>query len=261
MSAPGAPGLHPVSYPAGGNQACFAVEDDSYWFQHRNACLLALMERFPPAGTLYDVGGGNGAVSVALQRAGHQVVLVEPGEAGARNARSRGVTSVIHARLEDAGFAAASLTAAGIFDVLEHIEGDLEFLRRLGTMLMPGGRLYLTVPAYRSLWSSEDVHAGHFRRYRLGPLQRLLEAAGFGVDYASYMFWALPAPIFFRRTLPSLVGRGPGGDAARMARDHGTGSSGGTIMARILRPEIAWIRAGRRIPVGSSCLVAAARAA
>src|ERR1051326_6914805 len=194
----------PLSYPAGGNDACFAVEDESFWFRHRNACLLAVLRRWPPRGTLFDVGGGNGAVAAAVQEAGLDVGLVGRGRGGARNARQRGVESVVCARLEDAGFPPATIPAVGLFDVLEHIEDDRSFLRSIGALLVPGGRLYLSVPAYRVLWSSEDVHAGHYRRYRLSGLRRLLVLAGFRVEYSSSLFWPLPAPIFLLPTLPSV---------------------------------------------------------
>jgi SAM-dependent methyltransferase len=247
-----------ISYPADGNESCFAVEDHSFWFQHRNACLLALMESLPPCGTLFDVGGGNGVVAAAMQASGFDTVLVEPGLQGALNARRRGVGSVVCARLEDVGFPTGILPAIGLFDVLEHIEDDRSFLRTLSSLLQPRGRLYLTVPAYRSLWSAEDVHAGHYRRYSLGGLKRLLGEAGFRIDFASYLFWLLPVPIFIQRTLPSLllghlrVGR----DQVR--RDHvPTTSNRGRVLESLLRREIAWIRARRRIPIGSSCLVTA----
>lgn len=255
-----APSSGPLSYPPEGNDTCFAVEDDSFWFQHRNACIVSLIERLPPPGTLFDVGGGNGAVAAAIQQAGFDVVLVEPGRQGALNARKRGVESVVCARLEDAGFPPATMPAVGLFDVLEHIEDDRSFLRILEALLIRGGRLYLTVPAYRALWSTEDIHAGHYRRYRLGGLGRLLSGAGFRVDYGTYMFWALPLPILLLRTLPSLIGLGPESGLGQARRDHATGWGGrGKLLDSPLRPELGRIRAKRRIPMGSSCLVAATR--
>jgi hypothetical protein len=31
-----------VSYPTDGNDSTFAIEDDSFWFRHRNDCISAL---------------------------------------------------------------------------------------------------------------------------------------------------------------------------------------------------------------------------
>src|SRR4051794_12833929 len=144
-----------ISYPIAGNDACFSVEDSSFWFRHRNRCITAVLGRFPPAGALFDVGGGNGCVARAIQDIGLEVVVVEPGAAGVRNAVSRGVRHVVRSALEDIDLLPATLPAASLFDVLEHIRDDGGFLNGLHELLIPEGRLYLTVPAYQSLWSGE----------------------------------------------------------------------------------------------------------
>lgn len=193
-----------VSYPSDGNDAYAAVEDSSYWFQYRNAILLSVVRNYPPAGDLYDIGGGNGVVTACLERRGHSVVLLEPGS-GAMNARRRGVTRIIRSTLEDAGFPAASLPAAGAFDVVEHVDDDIGFLKSLRRSLTPRGRFYCTVPALSSLWSAEDAHAGHFRRYSRRSLGALLQSAGFDVEFISYFFAWLVPPIYLLRALPFRV--------------------------------------------------------
>src|SRR5260221_290852 len=67
-----------VSYPECGNELCFAIEESSFWFRHRNNCILEAIKSFPVPGAFFDVGGGNGYVARALQNAGLEVVLVEP---------------------------------------------------------------------------------------------------------------------------------------------------------------------------------------
>src|SRR5215813_1634544 len=81
----------PVSYPEDGNAECRSVEDSSFWFAHRNACIVEVMKRFPPSGLILDIGGGNGFVSLALEKAGWEVALIEPGIQGAINAKARGL--------------------------------------------------------------------------------------------------------------------------------------------------------------------------
>src|SRR5208282_2037948 len=94
-------GIEPVSYPAAGNSDCFALEDSSFWFAHRNACLMALLRQFPTIGPFFDIGGGNGFVAAALQsEGGLPVVLVEPGSDGIRHAQARGLHNVVHATLK-----------------------------------------------------------------------------------------------------------------------------------------------------------------
>jgi SAM-dependent methyltransferase len=249
-----------VSYPAEGNDLCFSLEDDSFWFQHRSECIVRLVRAYPPGGAVFDVGGGNGAVAAALERAGIPVVLVEPGRRGALNARQRGCPNVVCATLEQAGFAPASLPAVGLFDVLEHIEEDRAFLEYVFSRLVRGGRLYLTVPAHAALWSAEDEYAGHFRRYTLATLRRTLKAAGFTTDFRSYLFWFLPLPIFLLRTVPTWFGRRPPGGAPQTRREHGRGGGWkGALLDRCLSLERRALAQGRPVSFGSSCLVAARR--
>ena len=119
-----------VSYPSDGHDACAQIEDSSFWFKHRNACIIAAVQTHPPAvgDTIFDIGGGNGFVSLGLMKAGFEVAVVEPGAAGALNARKRGIPTVVCATTSAAGFVRSSLGAVGLFDVIEHIERDVQFL-------------------------------------------------------------------------------------------------------------------------------------
>lgn len=248
-----------VSYPLQGNVACFAVEDDSFWFKHRNDCILSIVERFPPDahGAIVDIGGGNGFVSKLLEQAGFEVVLIEPGSAGVANAKNRGLRNVICATTDTAKISPGVLPAVGLFDVIEHIEDDVTFLRSIHTMMKPAGRLYATVPAYSCLWSAEDVIAGHSRRYCATTLRERLEVAGFEVEFCSYIFRPLLLPIFLLRALPYRLGL-TGSGSANESRSHAAG--GGVInrvLCALLRPELGHLRNGRSMRFGGSCLVVA----
>lgn len=249
-----------VSYPADGHERCLEVEDGSFWFRHRGAAIRALIDRYPPDGVIFDVGGGNGFVALDLESVGRAVVLVEPGPVGAANALRRGVSTVIRARLEDAGLPAGSLPAVGLFDVLEHLEDDVGALSSIRDLLAPRGRVYITVPAHRWLWSADDTRAGHFRRYSRRRITRALEGADLVVDFASYTFAPLVIPIFLARTLPSLVGlrRLPSKEAAQ--REHG--SSRGRLVRLlewILAAEERRLAVGARQRIGASLIVSGHR--
>lgn len=250
-----------VSYPSDGNSACFAVEDDSYWFNHRNSCIVSLVRSYPPPnrGTIFDIGGGNGFVSMGLSGAGFDVVLVEPGQQGVINAVNRGVKNVICATTDTAKFYPNSLPAVGLFDVIEHIENDLDFLKSIRYLIKDGGYLYVTVPSFSFLWSSEDVLAGHFRRYSLSQINRLLENAGFYVEFSSYIFRVLPIPIFLLRALPYKTGLSRNNiKIDDISRDHGVkGGVGAKFLNRIFQLEIKSLDRLRAMHFGSSCLVVA----
>lgn len=249
-----------VSYPSVGNDWCRELEDASFWFRHRNAVIVSLVDRLSPNGAIFDVGGGNGYVSRGLQRAGFESVLLEPGS-GALHARSRGLDHVIHATLEDAGLRDGSVPSFGLFDVLEHIDDERRFLRRLHRSLAPGGRLYLTVPAYQGLWSRDDDFAGHFRRYTTNSLARALSESGFRVRYTTYMFAFLVPAIFALRAVPSWFGIRPAATLASSKREHREiGGIGGALLNGLLSRELRCIRSGGRVAIGSSCVAVAERA-
>lgn len=250
-----------VSYPSEGNQACFSVEENSFWFKHRNNCIVTIARNYPPKSNkaIFDIGGGNGFVSMALVDAGFDVVLVEPGDAGAAQAKARGLENVICATTHTAKFIPGSMPAAGLFDVIEHIEDDLVFLKALRPSIEAGGRVYLTVPAYSFLWSDEDVSAGHYRRYTLEQIEGVLMSAGFEIEFSSYIFRFLPLPVYLLRTLPyklsfSKAEKSP--DQA--ARDHAVaGGMKKNILDSLLRSEISILSRNKSMKFGGSCLVVA----
>lgn len=251
-------GQEEVFYPEEGNENCLALEADSFWFSHRNRCIEAVLRRFAPPGTLFDVGGGNGYVALGIQRAGFPVALVEPGGQGIKNACRRGLSLVIQSTLAGAGFHDNTLPAVGLFDVLEHIEDEGEFLREVNRLLIPGGRLYLSVPAYQMLWSAADVYAGHWRRYTLTGLFAALSRAGFRVEYGSYLFILLPLPALLLRAIPSRLGLQKQEDWGRYQKEHsGRAGVSGWALEKILTWELNVIQQGKRLPIGASCLAVA----
>jgi len=250
-----------ISYPADGNDACFEIEDRSFWFRHRNECIVAAIRAHPPKenGPIFDIGGGNGFVSQGLAASGFDVVLVEPGRSGALNAKRRGVNVVICATTETAGFKKSSLPAVGLFDVIEHVEDDYAFVSSMCELLKSGGRLYATVPAYSSLWSQEDVEAGHFRRYTLGNFCRLLEGAGFGIEFSTYFFRFLPLPIALFRALPYRVGisRSQNGSGSAVRQHVVRRGLTSRVLDVFLRSEVRNIAQSKSMRFGGSCLVVA----
>src|SRR5689334_22727053 len=74
-----APSNARVSYPQGASSFFAPIEEGSYWFSHRNSCIVSLMRQFPPKGPILDVGGGNGFVSLGLKRSGIRAIVLEPG--------------------------------------------------------------------------------------------------------------------------------------------------------------------------------------
>ena len=40
-----------ISYPEKGNEILFLLEEKSFWFLHRNKCIIEVIKQYPPSGT------------------------------------------------------------------------------------------------------------------------------------------------------------------------------------------------------------------
>ncbi|MBN1926635.1 MAG: class I SAM-dependent methyltransferase [Prolixibacteraceae bacterium] len=247
-----------ISYPENGNMNMFLLEDQSYWFNYRNQIIGEVAQKFIPQGIIFDVGGGNGFVSKMLKDNGYTPVLVEPGKEGILNARERGIEHLIHSRFDDAGFKENSIDNAGFFDVIEHIEDDHLFLKNLSQAMKTNGKVILTAPSFHFLWSKADTEAGHYRRYTMKQMKKLLEDSGFRILYANYFFSFLLAPIFLFRTLPSLFCKRKQRILKSNETEHSpTSKIVKKIISFLCDSEIRRIKRGRKLFGGSSCIVVA----
>lgn len=86
-----------------------------------------------------------------------------------------------------------------MLDVLEHLADPVAALGRARDLLRPGGRAVITVPAFNLLWTTHDEINHHFTRYRLGTLERVVQAAGMHVERWRYLFhWVFAAKLLVR---------------------------------------------------------------
>ena len=63
-------------------------------------------------------------------------------------------------------------------NVLEHVDDDQRAVQAMSSVLVPGGRIVLLLPAFPSLRGPVDQNLGHFRRYRRRDVHALADAAG-----------------------------------------------------------------------------------
>jgi len=245
-----------ISYPEDGNSICYQIENDSFWFKHRNLCILSVLNSFLPVSQLFcDLGGGNGFVSKFLQQNGYTVCLIEPGTIGAQNAQKQGVKLIINSTLENLTEINLNFPAIGMFDVLEHIEDDLKFLKQVHSSLEENGLLVFTVPAFNSLWSENDNIAGHYRRYTLQTAENVLQKANFSVEYKTYMFSPLYIPLFLFRSLPSRFGFINKNNVRNKTLSHHKKEN--SILKKLLSSELKDISNLKSKTIGSSCLIVA----
>jgi len=72
-------------------------------------------------------------------------------------------------------------------NVLEHIRDDIQSLKWLRHLVVPGGGLALLVPAHPFLYGRMDREAGHYRRYTRSSLVRTAVKSGWVVEECFYI--------------------------------------------------------------------------
>jgi SAM-dependent methyltransferase len=249
-------GIENISYPGNGNNSCYEIEDQSFWFKIRSNIIYEIIRKYSISGPIFDVGGGNGYVSNFLSKMSFETVLVEPGIDGCQNARGRGIKNIINSNFDTSHFYQNSIPNICIFDVLEHIDNQNNFLETLYRNLIPDGRLFITVPAFDTLWSEEDNQAGHFRRYRIKELQKLVDNLGFDVLYTSYFFSFLVIPIFLFRTIPSIFGVYKI-DSQQTKNQHLSNTSSNILLDILMKFDLNRVKKAKSIFFGSSLLLVA----
>lgn len=91
------------------------------------------------------------------------------------------------------------------FNVLEHLADDRKALRKMASILPPGGIVVLLLPAFRFLYGPIDHFLGHHRRYNRASIDRLASDAGLrlkttrDVNLIGFFGWWMNAHVFRRK--------------------------------------------------------------
>lgn len=224
-----------ISYSQASLSALASHGGTSWWNEHRVRWVVAALKA---AGIteLIEVGAGSGAMTARLAQEGVEIVAVEPLYEGAAGIAALGHTAFCGV-LADLALPRNSVSALGYFDVLEHLPDAQGELTEAFRVLQPGGILVVTVPSYQWLWSEEDVHAGHFRRYTKATLRELVEGAGLAMVRVEYLFASLVVPAVFTRRIPFLLGRNFGAEHRALAGQLDPPAMVGAMATAVLSAE------------------------
>jgi SAM-dependent methyltransferase len=160
-----------------------------------------------------NVGAATGRSTEILQPYG-KVDSVEYDEPSYRFCKEVLGIDVVRASITELPFPDASYDIVCCFDVIEHVEDDAKAVEELIRVCRPGGAVFLTVPAYMSLWSDHDKVNRHFRRYVKGGLAALFAVHGGQTVRFTYFNSLLFPPIWMVRRLQRIF-KGKDGETAR----------------------------------------------
>ncbi|HZM77412.1 MAG TPA: class I SAM-dependent methyltransferase [Candidatus Limnocylindrales bacterium] len=158
------------------------LEDTHWWYRERRAILARQLRKLGvKPGRALDVGAAGGGNTRVLRAHGWDALAVEYSDAGVEVARERGL-NVIQADARDLPLEDGSFDLVMAFDILEHIEEDVQAASEFHRVLKPGGHALIAVPCDMRLWSAHDVAVDHVRRYDREGLVACMTKAGFEVD-------------------------------------------------------------------------------
>lgn len=225
-----------------------------WWWRSRESVILAELHRIRPDeqwGTILDVGCGDGLFFPVLSRMG-EVEGVEPGET--RGDISDQANGRIHRVPFDNQFdPGKQFDLVLMLDVLEHLDQPVEALITAERLLKPGGTLFLTVPAYRLLWTYHDELNHHHTRFTRRSLREVTAHGNLQVQRTHYFFhWIFPIRIAIR-VFESLTSSNSGPPRIPAPWINRAIIGGSQLEYRLLR--------GLRVPFGSSLLMVAGKRA
>lgn len=149
-------------------------------FIMRLSCVEDVIKTWLPA-EFVEIGAGTGEFTSVFLDGGYNAVCYDLGEENRsilrENLKEYGENAAVVDSLDE--IKRESFDYLFSFEVLEHIEDDMDALRKWTDFLKPGGRILLSVPAHAKKFSKDDEFNGHLRRYEKKRLYELLKLAGY----------------------------------------------------------------------------------
>lgn len=88
-----------------------------------------------------------------------------------------------------------------MMDVLEHIEDDYAIIEDIKRRVGKNSWYFITVPAFMSVWSTHDVYLGHYRRYTIPMLSKLMSHYNCTISQRYYIFASIFPLVWLVRKL------------------------------------------------------------
>lgn len=194
--------MTPESY-----QEMSLIEKTHWWFVARREILSEMVKNNSQSNRkILEIGAGTGGNIDMLLTHG-QVSVIEPNEFARQKIYEKfgDKVRIINGALpKPLNLDGQKFDLICLFDVLEHVNSDLESLCEMKKHLNVGGKIILTVPAMQFLWSKHDEDLHHYRRYNLSKLTKLVNDSDLKIGRMGYFNFLLFAPALLVRLLGKI---------------------------------------------------------
>jgi SAM-dependent methyltransferase len=175
---------------------------DHFWIRRRFAVFRELAgSLMDDAREIAEIGCGHGLLQLQIEEAyGRDVAGFDLNEVALKQNVSRHSAVHCYDIFQKEPSLHRKFELIFLFDVLEHINDEDNFLKALLFHLAPGGSLIVNVPAGMWAFAKYDVAAGHVRRYSMDSLENV--ATRNNLEFTKCTYWGLPlVPTLMLRKL------------------------------------------------------------
>ena len=208
------------------------LEETHWWFIGRQKVIAQLLkQKIIPRRIerALDVGCGTGFCTSLVTAIADSVYCVEMADEMIEILKQKNKNlNILQGEWPDVAID-QTFTLVTLFDSLEHIKDEQAALKKVESVLEPGGVVMLTVPAYAFLWSEHDAISHHQRRYTKEQMRAAIsESTGLTILQLTYFntFFFIPIALF--RLIKNAFG-------------VRTGGSDVFVMPKMLNSAMAWL--------------------
>lgn len=170
---------------------------DFWWIESRNDLIDKLFPKFIFNKDLriLDIGCGTGLNYKSLKAYG-EVCNLDYSEKAVQYCKGKKVRNLLRGDAKRLPFCSSTFGLVTAIELIEHIDEDFLVISEIYRILRKGGIALITVPAFKFLWSYDDITSGHKRRYTLRTIHKLLERTGFQILLSNHRYFFIFIPTF-----------------------------------------------------------------
>ena len=185
----------------------YDIERSHWWFKVREKIIIQRLSLFLGQRAnlkLLNIGAATGRSTEVLSEFG-SVTSLEFDKDCCEFTKSKLGITMINGSITALPFDSNYFDVVCAFDVIEHVKDQSLAVREMKRVCKRGGIIYVTVPAFMSLWSHHDKVNQHYRRYTSKTLENVFITNEFKKLYLTYFNTLLFIPIYLFRKISKVI--------------------------------------------------------